>query len=79
MLYVSKMNKMCLNYENKVKTLIVNIPPITTKRTTTHLKLFNTHTHTITTYDIGNTGSHFGQAQTCGRVLRLIGSQHTLS
>ena len=50
MLYVSKMNKMCLNYENKVKTLIVNNTPITTKRTTTHLKLFNTHTHTPHTH-----------------------------
>ena len=45
MLYVCKMNKMCLNHENKVKTLIVNIPPISTNEQLSTNYLAYTHTH----------------------------------
>jgi len=51
----------------KFKTVMVNIPPISTKQTITcHLKSLNTKR--LMTYDVGNPDPALGQAQQCGRV-----------
>jgi len=60
--------------KRKFKQWWSSIPPLSTERKiTSHLHSLNTKTPT--SYDVGNESPDLVQAQKCGRLNRLMGSQ----